>query len=132
MTVESKTVSVRIERPWRDVYAFLAEPANFARWASGLGDGFRRDGDDWVAQGPEGPIRIRFTPSNPFGVVDHHVTVAPGVVVYVPMRVIANGTGSEVMLTLLRTTGMDDAKFAADAEWIARDLQRLKAVLEPS
>jgi hypothetical protein len=46
------------------------------------------------------------------------------------MRVIANGAGSEVTLTLFRQPDMSDAKFAEDAEWVARDLRRLKDVLE--
>jgi hypothetical protein len=46
------------------------------------------------------------------------------------MRVIANGMDSEVMLTLFRVPGMSDEKFAADAQWVMRDLNRLKELLE--
>jgi hypothetical protein len=46
------------------------------------------------------------------------------------MRVIANGEGSEVLFTLFRTAGMSDAQFAADAQWVERDLAELKRFLE--
>ncbi|WP_225308522.1 hypothetical protein [Hypericibacter terrae] len=58
------------------------------------------------------------------------MTVAPGVEILIPLRVVANGSGSEVALTLFRLPGMSDEKFAADADWVRRDLERLKALLE--
>jgi hypothetical protein len=61
-----------------------------------------------VADTPEGPVKIRFTERNDFGILDHHVVVRPGVDIYIPMRVIANGTGSEVIFTLFRLPDMTD------------------------
>jgi hypothetical protein len=46
------------------------------------------------------------------------------------MRVIANGTGSEVLLTLFRLPDMTVEAFARDAEWVERDLKALKELLE--
>jgi hypothetical protein len=63
--------------------------------------------------------------------LDHTVIPAPGVEIYVPLRVVANGdAGSEVLFTLFRQPGMSDEKFAADAKWVLSDLQKLKALLE--
>ena len=56
--------------------------------------------------------------------------LATGIEIYIPLRVIANGTGAEVMLTLFRLPEMTDAVFARDAEWVAKDLAALKALLE--
>lgn len=65
-----------------------------------------------------------------WGVLDHWVTPAPGVEVYVPMRVVANGEGSEVIFTLFQQPGMTDEQFAADARLVEQDLATLKKVLE--
>jgi hypothetical protein len=130
MVAESRTVSVGIRCPFDRAYAFLAEPANFPRWASGLGGSLARSGDDWVAETPEGPVRVRFTPPNEYGVLDHAVYPKPGVEVRVPMRVVPNGDGCEVGLTLFRLPGISDEKFEGDAAWVARDLAALKALLE--
>ncbi|HWA45095.1 MAG TPA: polyketide cyclase [Hypericibacter adhaerens] len=129
---EVRVLTQSIERDRAEVYGFLADPRNFAKWASGLGAGLEPSGTEWTAQGPEGPVRIRFAPRNEYGVLDHVVTVAPGVEVYVPMRVTANadGTGSLVTFTLFRQPGMSDEKFAADADWVHRDLDTLKKLLE--
>jgi hypothetical protein len=79
---------------------------------------------------PQGPMQVRFTERNAFGVVDHFIYPAPGVEISVPLRVIANGTGSEVLFTLFRLPEMSDDKFAEDAAWVARDLRALKELLE--
>jgi hypothetical protein len=129
-TLEARTVSIAIRRDWREVYDFAHRPENFPRWASGGAKSLRREGDDWVAEAPEGQVRIRFTGRNDFGVLDHHVILATGAEIYIPLRVIANGTGAEVMLTLFRLPEMTDAIFARDAEWVAKDLAALKALLE--
>jgi hypothetical protein len=130
--MEALTVSVGIERPLPEVYAFASVPENFPRWASGLGSALERASDGtWVAETLEGRATIRFSEPNGFGVLDHTVIPASGIEVYVPLRVVANGdAGSEVLLTLFRQPGVSDEKFAADAAWVLKDLRALKALLE--
>jgi hypothetical protein len=112
------------------VYAFAANPENLPSWAQGLGAAVVREGDQWLVRTPRGQARLRFAPPNPFGVLDHYVSPAPDIEVYVPIRVIAHGTGSEVVFTLFRQPGMSDEQFAADASLVEQDLAALKAVLE--
>jgi hypothetical protein len=63
-------------------------------------------------------------------VLDHTVTTPAGVEVYVPMRVLANGSGSEVIFTLFRLPDMSDAQYAEDMRLVERDLAALKDLLE--
>ncbi|MFC3432255.1 polyketide cyclase [Sphingobium fuliginis] len=127
----ARTFSITIARDWRALYEIIWRPEYFPRWASGLAEsGLRQEGAHWLADGPEGPIRIRFTPHNVYGVMDHHVDLGNGEEVFVPLRVVQNGEGAEVMLTLFRQPDMDDDRFAADIRWINRDLKALKALIE--
>ena len=75
-------------------------------------------------------MQLRFAEKNDFGVLDHYVTTAQGVEIYVPMRVVPNGSGSEVMFTLFKTPDMSDKQFAEDAGMVERDLKTLKSVME--
>jgi hypothetical protein len=75
-------------------------------------------------------MKVRFTERNRFGVLDHYVIPEPGLEIYIPMRVISNGTGSEVLFTLFRLSDMSAEKFAQDAEWVKRDLNVLKNLLQ--
>ena len=126
----TRTISVSIRRAHGEVYAFLSAPANFARWAAGLGQGLRHDGAAWVADTPVGRVEITFSPTNAHGVVDHHVKLPGGAVVSVPLRVIQNEDGAEVVFTLFRQPDMTDADFARDGDAITKDLATLKALLE--
>lgn len=71
-----------------------------------------------------------FVSHNAYGVLDHDVTLPSGETVYNPMRVIADGTGCEVVFTLRRQPGMTDEDFARDADAVSADLTTLKEVLE--
>ena len=138
MTHETRHLSVTVQRPIEEVRAYLADPLNFSQWASGLADGLVPLPDDgagsdptlFAAQSPQGEVTVRFSGANDFGVADHWVFLPDGTTVYVPLRAVANGEGAEVSLTLYRQPSMDDARFAADGDWVRRDLDRLKAVLE--
>jgi hypothetical protein len=123
-------LSIGIERPFETVNDFLAQPENFPKWASGLGKDFQLVDGEWVVNASEGAAKVRFTPKNDFGVIDHWVSSPNGDEVYIPLRVIHNGEGSEVLLTLFHLPTMTPDKFAEDAEWVKLDLMRLKTLLE--
>ena len=127
----ARIIHTTIQRDWHAVYAFAARPENMPLWASGLAAGLTRDGDDWIADGgPIGDVRVRFAPPNDFGVIDHTVTLPNGLVVENALRVVPNGSGCEVMFTLLRQPDMDDAAFESDAAHVARDLDCLARLME--
>ena len=130
MLPQSRNLSIYINRSVRVVYEFVSIPENFRLWASGLGKSLKKVKDEWYAETPDGPATIRFSERNEFGVLDHWVYLKPGVRIYIPMRVIQNGSGSELIFTLQRLHGISDEKFAADAEWVMRDLTSLKSLLE--
>ena len=123
----SRTYSVSIAREWHALYDAIWRPDIFPHWASGLTEsGLRQEGEYWLADGADGPIAIRFTPHNGYGVMDHFIDIGEGKEIHVPMRVIRNGEGAEVLLTLFRQPDMTDEIFARDSKWITRDLRRLK------
>ncbi|MDB5799861.1 MAG: polyketide cyclase [Rhodocyclales bacterium] len=126
---EALQLSVSIARSAERAYAFLAEPSNFPEWATGLG-ALRKVGAQWVAATPDGPLHVRFSERNLFGVLDHWVSPLSGADIYIPLRVIANGAGCELIFTLFRQPGMRDEKFEADAAWVERDLLNAKKLLE--
>jgi hypothetical protein len=97
-----------------DVYNYVCDPKNLSKWASGLG----------------AAVKVRFVERNKFGVLDHFVSVGSGPEVYMPMRVFPNGDGSEVLITVFRRDGVTEEKFVDDTQWVRRDLEALKQLLE--
>lgn len=130
MPLEATTITTTIQRPLPEVYAFLVDPANWARWASGMGSGLENKEGIWLAHSPEGPVQIRFTPANDYGVLDHWVTLPGGTELFLPMRAIANGSGTELLFTLFRQEEWSDEQFAHDASWVLKDLESLRQLLD--
>lgn len=126
----SRTLTISIDRPPAVVADFICDPRNLPAWATGLGKAVRQHAGQWFVATPDGDVRIRFVEPNTLGVIDHWVQVAPDVEVHVPMRVVANGSGSEVLFTLFQPATMPAEKFAADIALVATDLASLKQVLE--
>ena len=126
----SRTLSVSIGRPSDKVYEFASNPENLPRWAKGLGKSVRKQGGEWIVETPQGPMKIRFAERNTLGVLDHYVTTPSGTEVYVPMRVLSNGAGSEVLFTLFRLPDASDERYAEDMRMVERDLRTLKDLLE--
>jgi hypothetical protein len=124
------TISVSIQRAVGDVYAFAADPANLPQWAPGLCRSIVPLGDVWIAESPNGPVTVRFIEHNAFGVLDHKVLLPSGDEVFVPMRVVENGEGSELLFTLFRSERMSDEEADADVGAVRADLIRLKTILE--
>jgi uncharacterized protein YndB with AHSA1/START domain len=124
-------VSVTIARPPAEVYAFASDPRNLPRWAAGLARSeVRQDGAEWIADAPFGAVRVRFVEPNELGVLDHDVTLASGVTVHNPMRVLPNGEGSEFVFTVIRRPGVSEEEFARDTAAVEQDLRSLKDLLE--
>lgn len=118
MKREARQLSVPIDRSAAEAYEFLSVPENLSKWASGLAEALR-----------DGPASVRFSERNAYGVLDHAVDTLRGSV-YIPLRVVPKGSACELVLTLFRQPRISDEKFAADAEWVMRDLHAAKRILE--
>ena len=127
-TLKARTLAVSISCPPGQVYDFISDPRNLPRWS--FFGSVTKSGDQWVVDTSDGPVGFRFVEANELGVLDHYVKLGSGVEIYVPMRVILNGEGSEVLFTLFQVPDMSDEAFAEDAKQVERDLARLKVVLE--
>ena len=128
----SEVVKVSINRPFHEVYDFLADPLNFTRWAS-IPDATMEplDGGDWLVDLPRGRMAIRFAPRNNFGVLDYQTfPEGAGGGPVTPVRLVPNGAGCELVLVWFQRPDVPDERFKSDTEWVASDLQRLKALLE--
>lgn len=132
--MRTRHLGVVIRRSPREVYDVATDPGQLTTWAAGLASGdLRTDGDFLVVDSPMGRVRVRFAPSNPFGVLDHEVRLPDGSVTLNPMRVLPHPLGSEVVFTLRGTDGGgsdDDDEFEQDAAAVAEDLERLRVLLE--
>lgn len=120
MARQGRQLSVSISRPAAEAYEFLSRPENFPKWAS------------WASRTAHSPAAVRFMDRNSYGILDHSIRLARGGSAYVPLRVVADSEGCQLVLTLFRHPDTTEENFAADAEWVMRDLVAAKRILEGS
>ncbi len=130
MQPESRHISEWIDRPAAEVYDYASDPTNIPNWALGLGDAVENVDGQWFVETSSGRVGFAFVERNPFGVLDHEVTLPSGEVIHVPMRIVPYGDGSEVVFTVRRPPDMSDEEFGRDAGLVQADLARLRHVLE--
>jgi hypothetical protein len=130
--LNSHTFTLQIDRSLADVYEFLLEPRNFAKWAF-VGDVRMKhlSGRDWSVETSVGPRILRFAERNGFGVLDHFSFLTPDSPPHpIAMRVIDNHGGTELVYTSFQRAEMPDAQWQSQIEWVNTDLLALKSLLE--
>ncbi|HVK95364.1 MAG TPA: SRPBCC family protein [Noviherbaspirillum sp.] len=126
----TRTISVSIACPPARVYDFIRDARTLPRWATAFCKSVVPDGGNWIVFTLQGPLGLRFVEPNAFGVLDHYIRLTPDFELYVPLRVVPNYAGSEVIFTLFRLPDIADEQFAADAALVQDDLNNLKRLLE--
>jgi hypothetical protein len=130
MAAHSTHLAVRIDRPAGEVYDYICQPANLPTWAAGLGSAIELVEGRWVADSALGRVEVVMAEPNPYGVLDHWVTVPTGETFYNPMRVITDSDGCELVFTLRRQPDASDADFERDVAAVTADLAAVKRLLE--
>lgn len=127
--MKALTLSVSCTAPAAAVYAFASDPRNLPRWAAGLCKSVAEFDGRWIVDSPMGTLDFAFAEANPYGVLDHTVVFPDGRRFDNPMRVIANGEGSEILFTLFQQPDMSDADLARDAALVRADLEALAGMV---
>ena len=127
--MRSDTQTVTIEADAGLVYQFLADPETLPRWAVGFCRSIRTEGGRWIAQTAQGDVGIRYATDPTSGVIDFHISPAPGVELVVNSRVVANGDGAEYIFTQFQTPGMPDHVFEANVAALKEEMVVLRALV---
>jgi hypothetical protein len=129
--LKSTSLTVSINRDPRRVYEFISNLENLPKWASRAFQSIKQVKGEWIVETPQGAAKVVLAQRNEFGVLDHYVSLPSlGVEVYVPMRVVKNGNGSEVIFTLFHASNMSEEKSAQDMKMVEQDLKNLKNIME--
>ncbi|MEU6311937.1 SRPBCC family protein [Streptomyces sp. NPDC047014] len=127
----SVTKTVTIDRPVADVFAFLDDAANWPAWAIVNVKAIEPtdEPDWWLMTTPRGTARLRIRSNAVLGTLDHDY-VEDQASWEVPARVVANGTGTEFMITFFQPPAFTDAFFDDQIALVDTELATLKRILE--
>jgi hypothetical protein len=130
MNYETRIVSLPVDLPADAVYEYAHRIENLPHWAAGLATTLQNANGEWFTDAPTGRVTIAMVPRNPYGVMDHDVTLPDGVTLHIAFRVTTTGDGSLLALVVLRMPGATDTAFEQDVALVAKDLLALKTLLE--
>jgi len=126
----SITKSVSIDAPRDRVFAFLADAANWPKWAIvNVKSVKRAENQWWDMETPAGMARLRIRPNAEFGILDHDFN-APDASWTVPARVVPNGSGCEFTITFFQPPALTKQLFEEQAALVDRELTQLKFIME--
>ena len=129
-TYRSAVVHLSIDVPPENVVAFLSDLENWKTWAPWITSVTRDSSGAWVVGTDDGGMTFRFGEGNTLGVLDHDVTLASGVTVHNALRVVPNGTGSELLMVLFEWPHMGGGEFDRDVSAVRADFDKIKQVIE--
>jgi hypothetical protein len=134
-TNETSTVTVTIDAPYEQVARELADAAHHPDWANEFFAGPARpaERDEYIAPVPMmgGDVHFRIDADTERGIFDHYL--APVGQDYgdpLPVRLIRNGDGADVLWTLSRPPGLPDEQWRIGLASMQRELHNLKARVE--
>ena len=124
------TKTISIDAPQDRVFAFLADAANWPRWAIVNVKSVKpADGQWWDMETPAGMARLRIRPNAEFGILDHDFD-APDASWTVPARLVPNGSGCMFMITFFQPPGFTREFFREQAALVDTELAQLKSLME--
>jgi hypothetical protein len=130
-TMVTDTVRITIDAAFDQVVSDLADPANHPEWGAEFFTGPARPGPEGevVATVPRmgGEVHMKVEADLTSGRIDLYM--APLDVPFgppLPVRVVPNGEGVDVLFTLARFPGQSDAEWQQGLESMGRELENLK------
>jgi hypothetical protein len=130
MNHETRVVSLPVDVPADAVYEYAHRIENLPHWATGLATTLQNEDGKWFTDSPTGRVTIAMVPRNPYGVLDHDVTLPDGMTLHIAFRVTTTGDGSLLSFVVLRMPDATDEAFEQDVALVAKDLRALKTLLE--
>src|SRR5688572_5865017 len=99
-------------------------------WAPWIRSVSRSSARGWTFDTDVGPMSVRFVEQNTLGVLDHEVTLASGASVLNSMRVLPNGSGSELVMVVFQSPEASTEQFEQDVQAGRDDVARIKTIVE--
>jgi len=124
------TKTISIDAPQDRVFAFLADAANWPKWAIVNVKSVKpADGQWWDMETPAGMAKLRIHANAEFGILDHDFS-APDASWTVPARLVPNGNGCVFMMTFFQPPSFTKQFFEEQAALVDRELDQLKSLME--
>ncbi len=124
MSLRSRTITIAVNKKTADAFdAILSIPEKLMPDAKKNKDGW------WSFTSQSGPARLKFKENKQLGILDHQFV--DSVATWdVPMRVVANGEDSAIIITLIKPASVSDQIFDERLKELEYVMQNMKQILD--
>ncbi|MCP9787130.1 hypothetical protein [Cyanobium sp. N5-Cardenillas] len=130
MIVYAITKTISIDAAQDRVFTFLADAANWPKWAIVNVLSVKPTDDHWwEMETPSGMAKLRIRPNADLGTLDHDFN-SPDASWTVPARLVSNGSGCEFMITFFQPPSFSSSFFEEQVALVDRELAQLKMLME--
>lgn len=124
------TFSVSIAAKPKKVWEFVADLNNWKRF-SDFGKNLEQVSEtEWIAHTTQGDVRVLPKFDEDKLLLDSVCVIASGEEQLIPYRVVANGDGSELIMTNQQTATVSNQDYAEQLAWMKTELTTIKKILE--
>jgi uncharacterized protein YndB with AHSA1/START domain len=125
-TLRSKTLTASLEVAPAPLFARVSDPDQLAQWHGAFCRALRKENDGLIVESPRGQVPVRFLRDDRAGALDIVMSFPEAAEFVTAIRVLANGSGSEIVLTLVQSAGLADAAFHEQVRWAENALRNLR------
>lgn len=126
----AEIIHISIDASVEAMAAFLRDVTTWTSWAPWIRAVSTTAEGRWSLDTEAGLMQVELVEPNALGVLDHRVTLESGLVVFNAMRVVTNGSGSELMMVIFQQPTVSALEFERDVQAVREDLVRLKQAAE--
>jgi hypothetical protein len=122
----TQQITIEVERD--ELFGFLINPANMAKWATGICSGVRQVGDEWLVETMMGDVKLKLVIDKELGVIDYHLLPPVPIQIALYCRVLKNGSGSEFIVSYFQIPLLPN--FEKQKQMITKAINKLKEIVE--
>jgi RNA recognition motif-containing protein len=128
-TLRSKTIAASVTWDPQTAFDWIADPQNLPRWHSSFCRSLGVENDALVVQSPRGPVGVRFITDDRARILDF-IMRCRTVDLAASFRVLPNGEGAEIVVTLVQPRGFPDHFFQEQVRWMENGLRNLRKIAQ--
>ena len=127
MRADTRTITIN-NKSQKEVFEYLLQVEKWPEW-SVFAPSVTKDGNLWIVHTPQGDIKLRPAFNAELALLDHYLLVGDNEI-FIPNRVVPNGSGAEVIITIFQAPNLTEDKYQEQIGWVEKELQNLKKSLE--
>jgi hypothetical protein len=128
--LRSDTRSVFVDCDSQKAFKFVSSLDNLPKWEPSVCTKVTKEGGQYLCDTPAGEHGIRAEANSSLGVIDRYLSLTRDEELMLPMRIIPNGSGCEVLSTIFHHSDISNDEYTRRVRLMEEELSSLKNILE--